>query len=169
MELDLLRRRAEKITNNTGTNEDSLNGEFRLLSESSFSCSGNVTGLLLVGAVRTDEGRDQYPEIQIWSPPQKNMYTRKGREKIMLAEGDFSPDGVLQYNLNTSLSFQSGDVLGVYQPPKNASVVRVYYDSSESTTYQLSKNESSESVIKILGNTKTFNDQLILISPISGQ
>ena len=44
-----------------------------------------------------------------------------------LAAGDFSPDGVLSYTLPTPLPFQSGDVLGVYQPITHLSVVRLYH------------------------------------------
>ena len=172
MELDLLRRRAGKITNNTGTNEagDSVDGELRLFTES-FNCVGTMTGLLLVGAVRTGEGRDQYPEIQIWERKNSNMYTRRGGEEIRLVAGDFSPDGVLQYNLATPISFESGDVLGVYQPPKNASVVRVYYDSSASTTYQVSSYVPAQTSVSLSGSKgqTVISNQLILISPISGK
>ena len=59
MELDLLRRRAEKISGGeagAGTGKG-LDNEFRLTPGESFSCSGNMTGLLLVGAVRTGKMR----------------------------------------------------------------------------------------------------------------
>ena len=120
IELELLKTRAEKIT---GSGEDTghgLNDEFRLIPFESFSCSGSMTGLLLVGAVRTSGNRNQYPEIQIWRKidHSSNTYTYSWQDsqEIRLNLGDFSPDGVLQYNLTTPISFQSGDVLGVYQP-----------------------------------------------------
>ena len=171
MELDLLRRRAEKISGGqagAGTGGE-LNREFRLLPGDSFSCSGIMTGLLLVGSVRTDGGRDKYPEIQIWRNTGGNTYTRQASQEIRLAEGDFSPDGVLQYNLNTSLSFQSGDVLGVYQPRQRNSVVRVYYDNvSPTTTTYLMNNDNPTSPIN-LPDLLTVTRQLILISPILGK
>ena len=49
--------------------------------------------------------------------------TRVARQEIRLAAGDFSPDGVLQFNLTPSIPFQNGDFLGVYQPPAFSSVV----------------------------------------------
>ena len=91
MELDLLRRRAEKISGGqagAGTGGE-LNGEFRLLPGDSFSCSGTMTGLLLVGSVRTDGGRDRYPDIPIWRNTGGNTYTRQASQEIRLAEGDF--------------------------------------------------------------------------------
>ena len=124
-----------------------------------------MIGLLLVGAVRTDGGRDKYPEIQIWRNTGDSTYTRQGNQNIKLAAGDFSSDGVLQYNLTTPISFQSGDVLGVYQPRQQDSVVRVYYDANASTTYQASNNPTSPITIS---NPLPASDELILISPISG-
>ena len=168
MELDLLRRRAEKISGGSSSAGGGLDDEFRLNPSESFSCSGTMTGLLLVGAVRTGGGREQYPEIQIWRNTGGNTYTRQASQEIRLAEGDFSPDGVLQYNLNTSLSFQSGDVLGVYQPKQSVSVVRVYYDSiaNSSTTYRVSNNNPTSPIT--ISNPLSASDELILISPISG-
>ena len=138
MELDLLRRRAEKISggiSSTGAG-GSLDDEFRLLPGENFSCSGTMTGILLVGTIMTGGGRDKYPEIQIHRHNDGNMYTRQGSETIELAEGDFSPDGVLQYNLTTPISY-------LYQPSKGKSVVRVYYREATVTTYQNSDSPMS--------------------------
>ena len=167
MELNLLRKRAEKITNNADTNEDSLDEEFRLLPDESFSCSGTMTGLLFVGTYRTGGGRNLYPEIQIWRNSGSNTYTRQGSEMIELAAGVFSPDGVLQYNLTTPISYQSGDVLGVYQPKEEKSVVRVYYESSASTTYRMNQNNPKSPIN--LTDLSPLNDKIILTSPISGK
>ena len=105
IELDMLRRRAEKIPGG-GTSNQGLDEEFRLLPNESFSCSGTMTGLLLVGTLGRTSGKrnhDQYPEIQIWRNTGGNTYTRQASQEIRLAEGDyFSPDGVLQYNLTHS-------------------------------------------------------------------
>ena len=172
MELELLKRRAEKIPGD-GAGEGTgggLDKEFRLVLNESFSCSGNMTGLLLVGTARAVRGeRKQYPEIQMWRNAGSNTYTRSGSEHITLKEGDFSPDGVLQYNLTTPISFQSGDVLGVYQPDQKDSVVRVYYDSNTSTTYQVNNNRYNPIIIPNSPPSTAFNfNEQILLSPISG-
>ena len=150
---------------NTGSG---LDRDFRLLAQESFNCSGTMTGLLLVGTImEKTEMRDKYPEIQIWRNTHSNIYTRQGREKIKLSPGGFSPDGVFQYNLTTPIPFESGDVLGVYQPSQQDSVVRVYYDSSASITYRVSRSNLS-ATIEFTTDIQTFYNQLILISPISG-
>ena len=163
MELDLLGRRAEKIPNG-GINElNSLDGKFRLLDES-FSCSGTMTGIVFVGLYRTGL-RDMYPEIQLWRNTGGNTYTKQASEQLLLNTGVFSPDGVLQYNLTTPMSFQSADKLGVYQPAKEDSIVRVYYRSATATTYELGNN--APSTIS-LDNLSQKTDELILISPVTG-
>ena len=163
MELDLLRKRAEK-TSNDGVNEDSLDDKFRLLDES-FSCSGTINGILFVGLYRTGGDREDYPEIQLWRNTGGNTYTRQASEQIRLAAGVFSPDGVLHYSLTTPMSFQSGDKLGVYQPAKDDSIVRVYYRSATATTYELGNNAPSTISIPDLSEK---SDELVLISPVTG-
>ena len=166
MELDLLMKRVEKISNE-GVNEDSLDDKFRLLDES-FSCSGTMTGLLFVGLYRTsteDEVREDYPEIQLFRNTDGNTYTRQASEEMQLNTGVFSPDGVLQYNLTTPMSFQSGDKLGVYQPAKDKSIVRVYYRSATATTYELGNNAPSTISLPDLSEK---SDELVLISPVTG-
>ena len=113
--------------------------------------------------------RDKYPEIQIWRNTHSNIYTRHGKEKIKLGPGDFSPDGVLQYNLTTPIPFDNGDLLGVYQPSQQDSVVRVYYDYdfSASTNYRVNRSNPSATFV-FSSDAQPFYNQLILISPISG-
>ena len=77
------------------------------------------------------------------------------------------PDGVLQYNLTTPISFQSGDVLGVYQPAKGDSVVRVYYREVIATVTIYRNSDSPMSSVS-LNDLTTVMDQEILITPISG-
>ena len=71
---------------------------------------------------------------------------------------------MLQYNLTTPISYQSGDVLGVYQPDQSDSVVRVYYDSNASNTYRVSESNPTS----IPNDVSTASDKLILMSPMSG-
>ena len=77
-------------------------------------------GLKLVSYDKGGTGSDM--EEKKW------RYQLDSRQEIRLAAGDFSPDGVLQYNLTTPLPFQNGDVLGVWQPASSSSVVRLYHD-----------------------------------------
>ena len=168
MDLELLMKRAEKIPDGGTNDNNKLDNSFILLPGDSFNCSGTMTGLLLVGDVRKImASRNQYPEIHIYRNTGGDAYeyTRQGSQVIELAEGDFSSDGVLQYNLTTPISFQNGDVLGFYQPPEGDSVVRVYYREAAVTTYQNSVSPISSIN---LNDFSIVTDEEILISPISG-
>ena len=137
MELDLLYKRASTSSGSVSMNFLGVDAQLCIVPDVSFSCSGNIIGLLLGATIKGTIGRTLYPEIQVWRRNSNKLnYTRLASQEIRLNPGDFSPDGVLQYNLTTPISFQSGDVLGVYQPMESNSVVKVYYhDVMMSTMY----------------------------------
>ena len=175
MQLDVLRRRAIKIPKTNGRSfKASLGNEFRLIPGRRFTCNGTITSLLLGADIRPMfSDRNLYPELQIWRI-NGNSYRRQGRQKIKLVAGrDFSPDGVLVYNLASPMQFQSGDVLGVYQPPRYRSVVRLYYsdqrdgNDSASVSYQIGGGYPASTLAS--AELKIVTGQDILISPITGE
>ena len=87
-------------------------------------------------------------------------YDRIDRTSIVLAAGDFSPDGVLQYTLPTPMPFQSGDVLGIYQPRNR--VVRLYH-FTESNAPVIYNSQSDNASTLAIGNSN-ITDQRILLS-----
>ena len=166
MNLDLLRRRAMKIPDGDRSNTN-LDDEFRLIPDVSFTCSGTITGLLIGATYRIGGSRNEYPEVQVWSSI-PGGYTRRGSpQMIRLNQGDFSPDGVYQYNLTTPMSFQSGDLLGVYQPDESDSLVTLFYNIDASAPTSLRINGDPTSSVSLSSLTFTSGQQ-ILISPISG-
>ena len=111
MELDVIRKRAAQRMSPANV----LDGEFWINPDWRFTCNGNLTSLLLGANIPRLNHKDAgFPEIQIWRNTGGSNYTRQASQEIRLNPGDFSPDGVLQYNLTTPMPFQTGDVLGVY-------------------------------------------------------
>lgn len=172
MQFDVLQRRAAKIPVVNVRSPNRLNYEFRLFPDMNFTCSGSISSLLLGVDIRTvSEDRNQYPEIQIWRNIGGSFVRKSGKQKIQLVEGDFSPDGVLLYNLTPPLQFQTGDIFGVYQPPQSDSVVRLYYseDDSGSTSLQI-KSIHNPSIGSLRSNLlRKVIGQSILLSPITGK
>ena len=170
MQLDILRKNAELI-NNDRELIDSLDTEFRLFPSKNFTCSGSITGVLLGADIRwTSDMKSPYPEIQIWRNIMgTDQFTRQASKEIRLNPGDFSSNGVLQYILTTPMSFQSGDVLGVYQPQSEESVVSLYYtrNNSASDSYQLPTDNSPLTIA--LQQTIRRTNELLLLSPIIGK
>ena len=162
MQLDLLRKRAEKISGGNYVSTNRLDNELRLMPGLNFTCSGNITAFLLSGIVKRFilGSRDQYPAVQLWRPGFISPHQIASQE-IKLAEGNFksSPNGVLQYNLTTPIQFQSRDWLAVNHPRSNSSVVQLFYANlSTSLTYIIAQNF-----------TITTTDQSILLLPIIGE
>ena len=168
MELQLLKERAKKISDNDGS-QNYLDGKFRLVPGMSFTCNGIITGLLLGVDIRSNrDGRSKYPMVQVWRPGSGGRYTRVAMQEIRLAAGDFSPDGVFQYNLTTPIDFLNGDVLGVYQPSEGDSIVRLYRHSQNNApvSYELGDNPSSVSV-RLNDLSEQDEGLVILIYPIT--
>ena len=163
MQLDLLKRRAENLSSVSNT---SLPHRLRVIPGLNFSCAGSITSLLLVARIQTvADNRNSYPEVQIWKTVgQGFMYEKQASQEIRLAAGDFSPDGVLQYNLTTPLPFQIGDMLGVWQPEESQSVVQLFYANDPTATVACTEPlRFNFEIINVQGLTKVENQSLLLL------
>ena len=120
MELDVLRRRAEKIVNGNPPS-NLLQQEFRYLQTRrrvpnwNFTCSGRITSVLLGVDL---QNRQQYSQVQIWRRASSvlSQFNKVGSRQIILNVGNFTPSGVFQYKLISPMQFQSGDVLRIFLP-----------------------------------------------------
>ena len=165
MDIDVLVKRAERIPNNNVQSSD-LDKELRVVPDWTFNCSGNITSLLLGVDIRT--GETEYPEVQTWKR-NGNQFTRVDSRTIMLSPGNFSASGVFQYHLTTPLPVVAGDMIGVYQPLKDRSVVRIYYktnDPDAPDSYTLVNQGQSPTTFS--ASTPDTLQEYILLSVITG-
>ena len=163
MQLDLLKKRAQKIPNVQESNNRVT--EVRIVPSWRFSCNGLLTGvfvgvdirrnILSGGGART---LTMYPSVQVWNGPSVVL-----NEEIRFEVGDFSPAGVLQYNLSNPFPIQNRFVLSVSQQLDSTNnVVRLYYESaSNAPPTQHYQSLSSFPPLE------TVTNQFILISPIT--
>lgn len=90
-----------------------------------FTCSGTLTQWRFVAQrFGVSGGRNKYPELQIWRPQNRWIYNKIYSES-------FWPQSTGQRNVythtpSTPVAYQSGDVFGIYHPPRDASVYRIY-------------------------------------------
>ena len=169
MNLDVLRKRAEKIPFGL-TSFDVLSNEFRLIPDMTFTCNGTITSLLLGVDIRTvTSSRNMYPKVQIWRRNHLNSsYTRQESQEIRLNAGNFSPNGVLEYNLTFPMQFKSGDMLGIYQPHDFDSVVRLYYNENDSAPDAIRVTGELPSALTSPRQFSIERGEYILLSPIAG-
>ena len=175
MQLDVLRKRSEKISVGNTVASTGISEQMRVMYNQNlrFSCSGSITSLLLgVKVVTASDRRNSYPELLIYSnEPVFILFRRlhlKNSSKIRLTAGQFSSNGVFQYNLTTPIPFQSGNVLGVYQPPEAESVVQLFYvnDSTAPVAYTRSSKISTLTLISLI--SRKVSDQRMLLLPMTG-
>ena len=86
-----------------------------------FNCNGRITNVVVSMTVQPF---DNLPLFQVWHPTSLNssVYNKSG--EVQLPEGEFIPVGPgrnyhsarLSLNSSSQIEFQSGDVIGYYQP-----------------------------------------------------
>ena len=177
MERDLLERRASKISSGQqgAQSPNSLaDNQLLVIPGMNFTCSGNITSLLLGVEIRDSNSlQADHLSFDIWRPVVENgqvtgyNWIRSSSIRIILQAGDFSSDGVIKYNIpmQNNVSFQNGDVIGVYQGPESRG--RLYYASDiiVPTGYVHSGLPSS---IKVTGS-QLFNGFLLLYPVINSK
>ena len=124
-DMDLIIARASNIT--TGA----LTPGLSLLS--AFTCSGNLTGLVLGVDVRTEnDAHDLYPEIFLLrlaesdEPDGDYDTVSDSARTVRLTPANFSTSGAFDYTLDPPLEFANNDILAWNQPDLEKSVVRLY-------------------------------------------
>ena len=168
---DLLKKRAEKISTTNSLSVNQLDNELRVVTGLTFTCSGALTSLQLGADLRAvTANRNQYPEVQIWrysGPLQLGAFRpSSSREEIRLTAGDFSPDGVLQYNLTAPIQFQSGDFMGIFQPAGADSAVRLFFANDTNAPSANLRSSNSDFISVVLGAMS--RNEHMLLSAITG-
>ena len=98
MQLDLLKERAEKITNDNQVSDNFVYHGLRVWPGLNFTCSGSITGVMVAVDVRAaGGGLVDYPQLGVWRIDNTAILLIGQAADIRLSLGDFSPDGVLQH------------------------------------------------------------------------
>ena len=103
----------------------------RIVPVLSFSCRGAIIKWL-VGArwEGTGEQQTQFPDLQVWrsdtSDSSGNTYIRI-TSTTLTAAGE-SPSAMYTFTPASLMEFQEGDILGIFQPRLQRSILSLYYD-----------------------------------------
>ena len=161
----MLRKRAEKIPSGNPSS-NLLEQEFRLIPDWNFTCNGRINSVLLGVDL---QNRQEHPQVQIWRrvSPVSSQFNKVGSRQIIVNVGSFTPSGLFQYRLTPPMQFQSGDVLGVFQPSKGGSLVRLYYNSNDDSApvaYRLGYNPQTVNT----ATTTIRSGEYVLLTLITG-
>ena len=167
MNMDLLVEKADQISGyGEGDLTDSELGEgFWIMPGLQFTCSGNLTSLLLGIMVMADG--TEYPSIELWRRTSMSSieYERvPDTERYVTLDGShFSTTGPYQYSITPPLPYDDGDVLAVRQPGDDAKV-RLYQVDSVNQIYKVPYYHTANA-----SSVKENRSQDVLISPITSK
>ena len=134
-----------------------------------FNCNGRITNVAV--SMSTQPFGNNFPLFQVWHPTSLNSSTYIKTDEVQLPEGVFVPVGAgksyhsanLSLNSNGQIEFQSGDVIGYYQPANPRwSIWSI--QTSGYTSYSNNVTSPSTSInISNVDNTETNHQPLIAI------
>ena len=176
MDYDLLEQKASQIGTANGaatlsSNTLSMNTEtYYVMPSLKFSCSGTISGFLLGVNVKIGQNRDMFPNVTLYSLVSGSTYSRVlGSSRMIQIEANvFSSSGVYEYQLSNHLNFSENDVLGIYQPPSEQSVVELFYQprsGNENNDIYIVSDGSGVTLI----STNRINNRRVLLHPITSK
>ena len=151
-----------------------------IISDNRFTCHNVTIEEVLFGAdIRSMTGnRTMYPWIEIWYKDLITYY-RLYNATIMLSPNNFTTNGLYRYTLPTTYTVKSGTYInlphhrhfynfsvGVYQPPSDQSVVRLF-TATAARTAKVGRTESGSYNVSGIDESNTNN--IMMIRLITGR
>ena len=100
----------------------------RIIPQINFTCDGAITKWIVDGRWDNSGMHDWYPDLQIWRVTGPNTFTKVGNTTLRIETGSRDMT-YYEYSPPTPLSFQAGDVLGIFQPDMGKNCLRLYFQS----------------------------------------
>ena len=170
MNLDTLR----ELGRVTGGTLENRNQQQRIIPSIAFRCNGSITKWIVAARWGGGGGRTYYPELQIWRANSTTGSYHKISASTLSATTD-NANNVYEHTPSSPLPFQEGDFLGIFQPDRSTSRLRVYYiDNVGPPNYYYDPNDLDLNVdtppigpFRITSSTSTQNDQPLVAVEIS--
>ena len=90
-----------------------------------FTCSGSLTGWRFVAQRFGDRGRDGYPKVQVWRPQSGSPEVYDIVRSVRVSPQRTGHSNVYTHTLASPLSYQTGDVLGLYHPSADTAAYKI--------------------------------------------
>jgi len=114
-------RELGRVTGGTLGNRDQ---QQRIIPSIAFRCNGSITKWIVGAKWENGGGRNYFPELQIWRS--FGRWYRKINNSTLSATAE-NANSVYEHTPSSPMPFQEGDILGIFQPSRAASRLRVYY------------------------------------------
>ena len=172
MNLDTLR----ELGRVTGGNLRNRDQQQRIIPSIAFRCNGSITKWIVAARwAGSGGGRTYYPELQIWRANSTSSGLYDKISASTLSATTENDNNFYEYTPSSPLPFQEGDFLGIFQPDRSTSRLRVYYvDNVGPPNYyydpddlNLNVNTPPIGIFRITSSTSTQNDQPLVAVEIS--
>ena len=165
-DLSLLKFRGEDITRARINTE--LSDEIRIISSIQFTCTTQITSILLGLDVRpVRNNRELFPSFQLWRPTavdQRYMLLDESVRQIVYTPANVSTSGVYQYPIVPSITANSGDLIAIYQPNQGDSAVRCFMiEDLQFDSFKVGVGETMADL-----SSGLIDDELVLAYPVTG-
>ena len=137
-----------------------------------FSCNGRITGI--TASMYSIRRFGSLPVFQVWHPlsPGLNVYSKIGQVQFEAPEGENITRvyiSTVSLTGNDQIEFQSGDVIGCYQPFNSRYIVGANNHSRNYTSYFTSSSSLTTTTINV--NSVNYFETMFqpLISVIIGE
>ena len=107
-----------------------LNRAQRIIPSLNFTCDGAINKWIV--RAQWNSGGTAFPDLQLWRSSGGNgVYTKVGNTTLNATSENSS--SVYELAVKSSLPFQRGDVLGIFQPSTQLSRLRIHYRTENGT------------------------------------
>ena len=133
-----------------------------------FTCSGWL--LSWVFGAEWEGNSQSFIELQVWRPVGGDgVYTKVGSTTVVTSE---NRSQLYYYNLSSPLAFETGDILGYYQPPSDNSQISLIFEKDTKGNlqrgYYYHNLSISASYLDIRQGT-LYNSYQVFINVITGK
>ena len=90
-----------------------------------FTCTGTLTGWRFVAQRISGRGRTDYPELQVWRPQSTSPEVYDIVRSVSVSPQSTGQSNVYTHTLTSSISYQAGDILGLYHPQTDSSAYKI--------------------------------------------
>ena len=110
-----------------------------------FACNGSITGWTIGARWIRGRSRDSYPYLLIWRSPGGDNYTLDDSTRLFVSDngrdnGNYNFTGIPDH----PMEFQVGDVLGIFQPRRIRSRVRLNFERNTGPTNYFVRTEEND-------------------------
>jgi len=157
----------------TGGNRKNRDQQQRIIPSINFTCNGSITKWIVAAKWENGGGHTYFPELQIWRRTGTFRYDKV--DSSTLSATSENQSNVYEHIPSSPLPFQEGDFLGIFQPDKDTSRLRVYYIDKigpinyyyDPDSFNFNVNTPPVGIFVVISSTRNQDDQPLVAVEIS--